>query len=401
MNAAGTDTIFTSVRIGKPCDDCEAKKILCIHEETATPAGLSRSKRNDFIQFYKNDEKMFRQEFVGETGDDSRTIFFEDWLDKLAQRKEYPVRSLIDMMLVSIDPANGGDCEWGLCACYYDTVDNVQVIVLSDAQHINPVTPSNVNAAMMYTFQRLRGLHPAFKDIPIVVACESAPKVIGEMLAEQIQFAINEGKINNVYMMTDAKGDRPGVPKDNMNTQDMIRYSQLLLQNDQVYFSEVFNTSVAGVTAEDAMKDLFVQAANVKRTRIESKNPNAIPKYKIDGKAGGRNDDRIVAWFMNYYHYFMFMQNPKKDYEDIRNLSRHWRGDVFVSLKGLEQGTLRQKRPLCDDPQIRFAADNDTNPYLFPFKVARPSGFPSITSVSNNNVYLPTSSATIDAILEL
>ena len=385
MKKDKSDTIFTSVRIGKPCDDCTAKKIApCIHEESASPAGLSRKKRDDFTQFYMDDFDGYRREFVGDSTDSARSIFNPKWLLALAQRRKMPVPKLIDIIMVSIDPSNGGECEWGFCACYYDTVKNAQVILQVDAQRVSPPDPSNVKNELISSIRRLRGLHENFANIPIVIACEAAPKFIAEWINEWLQLLLNEGQLTNMIMMCDTPDNRPGVLKTNSNTQDMVRYCQLLMEQNQIYFSEAFNTNVLGENKKSVLSDFYSQLVNVKKYALESKNPNVEPKYRIDGKSGGKNDDRFVAWCMNYYHYYKFMISPNEDYARVRNLSTNWRSR-FVTVTGINQYIPRQKRISYHDNELEFIPNNDTDTNLFPSKIIRASYVESVSTLVQNN----------------
>jgi len=322
----GSDkTIFLIVRVGKPCDDCRIKRILCLHVENSTAEGLSKSKRKLFLPFYEDDKETFMREFMAETCDDSRVIFSDELLLKLFMKKPEPVPHLVDMIIVGIDPAGGGKCEWGLCAAYFDTTKKLFVIVQLDAQRIPNPTPSVIRHWLKESIDSIRRRHLSFAEIPIVIACESAPQLIGEQLVEHIQMLSNEGLFHNTYLMYEIAGSgRPGVPKTEQTTQDMCRYASLLLTNDQIRFSKAFGTSVLGKKPEEAKMEFSKQVRNFKR-RIDHYRKDGSAHFVINGKSSGMNDDLAVASLMIVYWYFIFMTSRKTEYEAIKNQSSHWR----------------------------------------------------------------------------
>lgn len=318
-------TIFLIVRVGKPCDDCRIKRILCLHVENSTAEGLSKSKRKLFLPFYQDDKETFMREFMAETCDDSRAIFSDELLLKLFMEKPEPVPHLVDMIIVGIDPAGGGKCEWGLCAAYFDTVKKLQVIIQLDAQRIPNPTPSVIRHWLKESIDSIRRRHLSFAEIPIVIACESAPQLIGEQLVEHIQMLSNEGQFHNTYLMYEITGSgRPGVPKTEQTTQDMCRYASLLLANNQIKFSKAFGTSVLGKKPDEAKMEFFKQVRNFKR-RIDHYRKDGSAHFVINGKSGGMNDDLAVASLMIVYWYFIFMTSRKTEYEAIKHQSSNWR----------------------------------------------------------------------------
>lgn len=337
------EVIIASIRIGKPCDDCRAKRILCVHAENATGEGLSKKKRERFQNFYKGEEHIAMREFQGETSDDARILFQQEWLLSLARNTPFKVRGPVDVIMVSIDPAQGGQCEWGFCACIYDVINNSQIIVQMDACRISPATPSEIKRWLLRSLQSLRARHPAFTEPPILIACESAPKVITEMIAEQVQELINVGTVYNTYLMLETPDERPGVPKNSQNTQDMVRYCQNLMENGKVHFANVFGTSVLGKDKVDVLCDFFTQIGNVKIRYEDTNRPDGVMKARIDGKSGGRNDDLAVAWLMNYYWYLEYMLSKKPAYLDIKQQSSHWRAG-HVTIPGFTIDHLRRKQ---------------------------------------------------------
>lgn len=324
-------TVILIVRIGKPCDECRIKRTLCLHSESAVADGLSKKKRKLFEVFYEDDPETMLREYAGETCDNSRAQFSNEHLLDLFTTPTEPVPALVDMIMVGIDPAGGGKCEWGLCASYFDVQKQIEVIIQLDAQRIQNATPTVVMHWLQTSIESIRRRHRSFLTVPIVIACESAPHRIGEELAEDIQMLINSGKVSNVYMMYELSGsERPGVPKTETNTQDMVRYTNLLLQHKQIRFSKAFGTSVLGKTSDDAKKEYFLQLSNVKK-KIDHYRKDGTAHFVINGKGNNRNDDLAVAALMVVYWYFVLMGSTNPIYEEIREKSDHWRyGQVTI-----------------------------------------------------------------------
>lgn len=315
-------TIFLIVRIGKPCDKCRAKRVLCIHNEHATGEGLSRKKRSVLQNFFEGDEQSAMQEFQGEAADNGSPIFLPVYVERLLKRPGYPTPPLVDMIMVSIDPAKGGSCEWGLTACYYDTIECVQVILQLDNQVLKDISSASKQKWLETAIQNIRLIDQRFTSIPILIACE-ADSDIGDQLAEQLQHLIVKGVLYNTHMMREYGNDRPGVLKDKFVTQDMSRYTQMLLENGQVFFSEQYTTSVLGRTREDARRDFFKQMPNWRKRKIVTQTGSFT--IRIDGKVGGQNDDLMVSYVMNFYWYLQFMASTKTCYDPIKAQSAHWR----------------------------------------------------------------------------
>ena len=286
---------------------------------------------------------------MAETCDDARAIFSDEQLLELFTFKPEPVPDLVDMIVVGIDPAGGGKCEWGLCAAYFDTVKKLQVIVQLDAQRLDNPTPSVIRHWLKESIDSIRRLHRSFAEIPIVIACESAPQLIGEQLVEHIQMLNNEGIFHNTHLMHELSGSqRPGVPKNEQTTQDMCRYTQMLLKNKQIRFSAALGTSVLEKTPTESKLEYFKQVKNFKK-RIDHYRKDGTAHYVISGKSAGMNDDLAVAALMIVYWYFIFMTSTKQEYEIIKHQSSNWR---YTHL------TINN---FCDNSNKRFRDDRNSS----------------------------------------
>ncbi len=314
--------IIRAVRIGRSCDACREARTLCTHVENATGEGLSKRKRKAFMNFYADQMHVAMREYTGETSDDSVEIYKKEWIQRLLRRKPFETPALIDMLFVSIDPAQGGSCEWGFCACYYDVLTNMQVIVQLDGPQIDDVTPNLLMEWLRESINHLRRRSPSFATIPIVIACEGAPIVISRQLQFYVTMLIQERSIFNVHIMREMPGDAPGVPKTAVNTRHMVEFSAHLLENDQVAFSDVFGSAISGIARDMALREktkFLQQLVNVKIRMTPSQRQDGLPKARIDGKGGGMNDDVAVSWIMNYYWYLQFMKSSRTSYIQIRN----------------------------------------------------------------------------------
>lgn len=319
-------TIFRHIRIGQPCDSCKEKKVLCHHKENATGAGVSRRKRRQFMNFYAGQMHVAMREYQGTPGEAGIPLFRKESLEALGQRRPYPVSIAATFIVLSIDPAQGGKCDWGVCACYYDVPANLQVIIHLDAVKLESVTPDHMKNQLYLTLFSIRSRHRLFQNIPIVVACEAEPKVIGTQIAWCIQALESEGHFKNVFSMYEKgpSGD-PGVPKTNLNTQQMVAHTQLLLDNDQVAFSDHFKTLTpcAHDDPEAHIKRmLFMQVNNFKRREIPTNRLDGKTMWRMDGKAGNQDDDLAVAYIMNVYWYIVVVMSVTQKYDHVTNGSR-------------------------------------------------------------------------------
>lgn len=325
--------IITTIRIGKPCEECIAAKVLCIHSRDATPEGTSKKKRARYKNFYKDNLNSFMREYAGQVSDDNTLLFHRDWLLTLARAPDKPVIGPIDMLFMSIDPAQGGKCEWGTCICYYDLMgEGCQVIVQLDVYKQDDLSPASLKNWLLLTISTARRAHREFQQIPIVIACEAAPKIIGLQLQGYLSELINEGRVRDVIMMNelDAKGlAEVGVPKTAQNTQMMIKYTQNLLETKRVAFSEEIRTCVFGKTPEEMKQEYLKQMSHFRLDKTIS--PSGKVTLKITGKGHGSNDDLGVAVIMNAYWYERFYLNTtNKAYTSVKSFSHSWRRGNYL-----------------------------------------------------------------------
>ncbi len=315
-------TIWRHIRIGQPCQACKERKILCNHNENATGAGLSKRKRRQYMHFYADVMHIAMREYQGTPGESGDRLFDKEHLEAMVRRHPHPISVAASFILLSIDPAQGGKCDWGLCACYYDIAANLQVILHLDAVHLNTLNPENIKNQILLTIRYLRNRHQHVSHIPILVACESAPKIIGNQVAFYISMLEEEGQINDVYSMYEIGTGSPGVPKTNLNTQQMVAHTQLLLDHDQVVFSEHFGTlTPAGGSSVDPCtlikRKLISQLNNFQKREITTERADITPRFRIDGKAGNQDDDVAVAYIMNVYWYLTAIMSIGQKYNHV------------------------------------------------------------------------------------
>ncbi len=318
-NALG-EHIIKTVRIGASCEACRKARVLCTHNENAKGEGLSSKKRAAFMPFYESQMHVAMREFTGEPGDAGRIMFKNEWLLELSARKEHPINNVAGFILVGIDPAQGGGCEWGLCACYFDHIANVQVIIHMDACRLDDVSNTGIMLFLKASIDSIRYKCSYFQKIPILIACEAAPCVIAENIASILDGLLKKNEMYNVHMMHELPNNRPGVPKTHENTQRMVAYGQTLLENNQVVFSELFgtNTPTASGNDEECIKAKFIkQLHNVQRKPKATVRKDGVITYRLDGKSGGINDDLFVAWCMLLWWYFSIMGEKAEKYQHI------------------------------------------------------------------------------------
>lgn len=355
--------IFKNIRLGAPCDDCKKKSLLCVHLPSATPEGLSIKKRLALQHLYAKKKHVFDREFKGQIADDSLTLFNSEWLKVLLQKNRLPVCGPIDAIFVSIDPAQGGKCEWGLVATYYSIYEDAQVIIMLDAQRFSQTTPGACEYWLRTALLTIRNIHPLFADIPIIVACEAAPLIIATYLNHDISRLIETKQVINTYMMAETADGNAGVPKTAENTRQMVHYSRKLLERGRVYFSEVLATTTPNKSVNDMVLEFVEQVQNV-RVRY----PKGNESGRIDGKYGGKNDDLAVAWFMNFYWYIWYYISGKELYREIKAKSDPWRRKRYVGVEPFSIPLIERLTTAEDFPQV---PERDINGVFLPPKRPR------------------------------
>lgn len=335
------DPIIAAVRIGKPCDQCRALKQLCMHKESATAEGLSRKKRQKFQAFYKGQEHIAMREFQGEIGDSSQHIFLPKWLNALAKRPTMSINGPVELLFMTMDPAQGGFNELGVTTCYFSPHIDSQIIVHMDAYPLHPATGKNIKSILLRILNTVRCAQDSFKDVPIVIAVESAPKIFTEQIGEFVSDLLSDGIISNVWVMCKMPGERPGVPKTNQNTQDMCTLAADFMEAGKVFFSDNFVVSRPGVRKEDMKEKLIQQLLNFKKKEKERTDSFAPPRIRIDGKEGGStNDDLGVSFIMQRYWYTYFWNDESPLYKEAKQTAIRLCSDYVRGNKRTRQESI-------------------------------------------------------------
>lgn len=315
--------VIKTVRIGEPCEECKRMQRLCTHSENTVPEGTSRKKRDKYKALYEDRKHILMREYQGEIGDSSRKIFQASWIHRLRLCKPVPVPEHVDMLFLTSDPAQGGNCEWSTIGAYYDRISGCMVICLLDSFCLKPATPHNMRIKLEQSISTLRCAHPTFRDTPIVYCVESAPKMFAEAVAEYAD-EIARSQRADIICMNESTDGRPGVPKTAGNTMIMSEVAQRFMENDAVRFSAACATSCESIVQE--RKKLFDQLEKYAR-QIDEK----TKKVRIDGKVGGANDDYAVAFAMQGYWYKWFWDSPNELYERTKSYSAKFRSAAHTS----------------------------------------------------------------------
>lgn len=333
--------VIRTVRIGAPCEECRRMQRLCTHSENTVAEGTSRKKRAKYQALYGDRKHIAMREYQGEIGDASRKVFQASWVHRLKLTKPVPVPEHIDMLFLTSDPAQGGDCEWSTIGAYYDRNIGSMVICLLDSFCLKPATPQNMKTKLRGSIDAIRSAHPTFRAAPIVYCVESAPKMFAEAIAEYADEIARAERINIVCMNENSDG-RPGVPKTNVNTALMVEVSQRFLENNAVRFSEKCVTSCSSVPEE--RKKLLGQLERMSR-KVDEK----TRKVRIDGKDGGANDDYAVAFMMQPFWHRWFWDSANQAYENVKHYSLRFRGASAYS--GRDKFRVRAYETTFDEEQ--------------------------------------------------
>lgn len=313
--------VIKTVRLGKPCDECLEKQILCTHAENTVGEGLSRKKRSRYFNLYKGREHVANAELQGEVGGMSSKLFQAPHLHRWRTAETPSVPSDIDVLFLTSDPAQGGKCEWATIGAYFDTAENKMVVCLIDSFRIHPPTIENIEYHLVESILALRRAHVSFAHVPIVYCVESAPKMFAWNISSVAQ-KISAQTSLDITCMCEVNGE-PGVPKNNTNTQIMTDISSYMLENDGIRFSEFCTTSTPNATVEQQKEKLLGQLGKFERKIIDEKDPSRV---RIDGKtSGGTNDDLAVAFVMQGYWYQHFWVSKNNAYRTVKEYSEAWR----------------------------------------------------------------------------
>jgi len=199
--------------------------------------------------------------------------------------------------------------------------------------------------------------HPELRETPIVVACECAPKIFAEMIADAIEHTPSFSQLN-VHMMHEMQFDRAGTPKTNLNTQDMVFMAREMLERGAVRFWEHLASSVEGVTGESMKAVLIKQLGNFKRREKPAVNQFSNALIRLDGKEGGANDDLAVAFIMARYWYQKFWLDHNPRYRAAKEHSALWRATQAVRHQRDDMTLLQQTLVSHAQQQVRSAIEN-------------------------------------------
>ncbi len=347
-------SVFKQVRLGQPCKACKMSGSLCIHEEAATAEGLSDTKRQRIQYLYGSDKYLFRREFMAETGDSGCRLFTESVLTQFASRAhvDLPTKP-IDFLMMSIDPAQGGSCEWGITIAYYDVELDAQIIVLLDSRKLEGNTsPDAIKHYIASSILKVRSLCEAFAIAPIVIACEAGPTIMASNLALQVREMQNSGICRNIHVMVRCNG-KPGVPKNSSNTTEIIYTSHALMDQNRVYLSKAVCTSSFDVKVDTVITKFFQQLGYINITDYVL---NGEPRCKL--VTDHRNNDLYMSWSMNFYWYLEFVVSTRPEEMEIK------RG-YLIRTRGMFVGTCPKNKlaisfgeresdpPVRENPNIR------------------------------------------------
>lgn len=346
--------ILNTVRIGEPCAECEKNKVmLCTHVGNAQPEGTSRTKRTRYMKFYENGlEDLARQEFEGVQRNMNARVFEQLWIDNLRARDRLKLEDNVPFLLMTMDPAQGGSCEFATIVSYFDVGTGKVVIVFMDADVTNG-RPAEIRSRIRRMIETVRDI-PQLAHTPIVVACESAPPLFAACTAEAVaELAYNQNR--NIHVLT-GKDGRPGVPKTDTNTREMEMMSSRLMQYGHVAFSDRF-TTIDIVYSKKEMIDKFLNTLPYMQRKVIMRT-DGTQRVKVTGKGVGcPNDDLTVAFMMIPYWYDNFMISSKPEdlnFKNIYNLQHQFairmpkNDDVsfFASKPALMLKPPKKRRPI-------------------------------------------------------
>lgn len=318
--------IFNTVRIGKPCDACEKEKVLCTHAANTQPEGTSRAKRSRYMKFYENGlEDLAMQEYMGVFMNKNTRIFEQPWIEALRNRKRVKLKEDVPFLMMTMDPAQGGANEWATMVFYYDKRKGRMVILFMDAARTEP-NAGSIKNRLEKIIQTVRDIQTddnktPFKYIPIVIACESAPKLFSGFIAEAVAIISkkNPGLAGSICVMSETSDNRAGVYKNALNTREMAHMAGEIMRNNLVYISDKFRTLDLVISEKNMLDKFYNTLPFMERKQIMKLDGSS--KAVITGKGPGcPNDDITVAFMMGPYWYDAFMVSNKPEYQKYKSM---------------------------------------------------------------------------------
>lgn len=117
--------LFTTIRLGKPCDACLKAKgefWTCDHKKSETPDWISGDKKKRFIIYYEGMNRvgdMQRELYSVETTNGER-MYGDDEIAALKAATLYSSVLRPKLMFVGIDPNGGGESGYGVVSGFFD-----------------------------------------------------------------------------------------------------------------------------------------------------------------------------------------------------------------------------------------------------------------------------------------
>jgi hypothetical protein len=229
----------------------------------------------------------------------------------------WPVSDSIDMIVITIDPSGSGSGNWGICACYYDAVNDMQLILQTDTIVLRHVTPSVLSTLILRVINHIRGLDAVFEDPPMLIVCENTPLMVGSVIYECVQQKTASGEVKNVVVMCEFGSDKkPGVPRTRSITRNMITCTSGLMRDGRIRFSEHYASFVVGRSVGEAKAKFFEELATF---------DGAFEGIAEKNYANMYSADEATTFCMQYYWYRVAMTSKDSQYWEIHNYSHAWR----------------------------------------------------------------------------
>lgn len=228
-------------------------------------------------------------------------IYKQTWIDNLKTRERKVLEKPISTLFMTMVPPRGSHEEWATLVSYF-TEKGEMVIVFADTVLTSVLYIEN---HLEEIFTKVRSISSDFEKIPIVIACQSIPKLFTARIDEAVS-QLGQYSDSHIIMMHEAAGgsDRSrsmeaGVPNNFETMSEMALLTSELMEGGNVYFSERF-TVLYGIP--DTMISKILTTLQFVKNKTSLREDGSL-KHTINGRGPGCPDDRLAIALMMAPHW--------------------------------------------------------------------------------------------------
>lgn len=175
---------------------------------------------------------------------------------------------------------------------------------------------------------------PEYSDAVVVFIPENAPAIEASHL---YSYVMDNAR---VCTMSEAPGQRPGVPKTNNTTRDMQYIFENALAMGNLRYAERILTYRSN--PEEMCKKLESQLQAFAWEELPKASEMAEQRFKLHGKSGGQNDDLLISCLMVPYWASIWMRSDYPDYQPFKYYAENGYFKDFAPVSQSSYNTTQQ-----------------------------------------------------------